>query len=267
MTTIPHSKRSYTVTGLIKGTATPDEIRALLLNWRSDETPQDYARRVQEEGIITKLTAKRVNDLVLRVFRPWFLTPDNRAATRLKSLVEAGVDRRVLTELVFLYKARRETVLHDFVIEQFWPACNEGALYLRTQDIEDFLREAQEKGRAEKAWSSYTQTRLAYGILGALFEAGYLREERRYSREYVFYRVSDFTLAYLAYDFHLAGLTDSALAEHPDWGLFGLDRAQVLLKLSELDTRAGLVVQQAGSVVRISWKHETMDEVIDAYFG
>lgn len=259
--------RKYTVTGLIKGTASLDEIRTLLLNWRPDEQPKDYAKRVQKDGILTKQTAKRANDLVSSVFRPWFLVPDDRAATRLKKLVEADIDRRKLNELVFLYKARSENVLYDFVMERFWPACQDGALYLRTQEIEDFLRESQEDGRASGSWSPKTQERLARGVLGALSTVGFIREEKRYLYEYVFYQVSDFTLAYLAYDLHLAGLTDNAVFEHTDWGLFGLNRSQALERLARLDERAGMIMQQAGAVVQVTWLHQMMDEVINAYYG
>jgi len=258
-------KRPYTVTGLTKGTPSLDEIQTLLLSWRPNESPADFAERVRREGILTKQTARRVRDLVRRIFRPWFLKPDDRAVRWLKTFVEADGDRRALNELVFLYKARSEAVLYDFTLERFWPACHDGELYLRTTDIEDFLEEAQEAGRTTKRLSPQTQERLAQGISRALTEAGLLSTERRYVREYVLYRATDFTIAYLAHDLHLSGLTDGSLVEHPDWRLFGLTREHTLDRLDALDERAGLIVQRAGSVVSITWLHTTMDEVIDAY--
>lgn len=258
-------KRPYTVTGLTKGTPSLDEIRTLLLNWRPGESPGDFAERVRRDGVLTKRTARRVRDIVLELFRPWFLKPDDRAACWLKAFVEADGDRRALNELVFLYKARSEAALYDFTLERFWPACHEGDLHLRTPDIEVFLQEAQEAGRTTKRLSPQTQARLARGISGALTGVGFLSDERRYAREYVLYRVTDFTVAYLAYDLHLARLTDGALAEHPDWGLFGLTREHTLDRLDALGERAGMIVQRAGSVVSITWLHTTMDEVIHAY--
>ena len=258
-------RRPYTVTGLIKGTVTLDEIQTLLLNWRPSEPVADFAKRVRQEGILTKQTAMRVQDLVLQVFRQWFLKPNDQAARWLKAFVEANGDRQVLNELVFLYKARRETVLYDFVLECFWPACHEGELYLRTADIEDFVRDAQQTGRTTKRWSPQTQARLAQGVFGALTEAGFLSKERYYAREYVLYRVSDFTLAYLAHDLHLAGITDGMLVAHPDWRLFGLTREHTLERLDALDERAGMILQRAGSLVRITWLYTSMEEVIYAY--
>jgi hypothetical protein len=263
----PQGKRNYKITSLIKGTATPDEIRALLLNWNPQENSLDYAKRVRNEGILAKQTAQRADDLILRVFRPWFLTPDDRAAVRLKELVKKNANQQIINELALLYKARAEAVLYDFLLNKFWHEFQEGALYLRTEDIEEFLRDAQETGLVEKGWSTGTQRRLAHGILGALKEAGFVIEERRYLYAYLHYRLSEYAVAYLAYDLHLTGSSDVAVVENPDWGLFGLQRNHVLERLSNLGSHGGMVVQQAGSVIRITWLYKTMDEVINAYFA
>ena len=261
------NNRRYTVTGLIKGTMTLDELRILFNAWNPNETPQEFANRVQVDGILTKQTSKRVRDLVLRVFQPWFLVPDKTPASQMKMLVSVGIDRQVLKELVFLYKSRSEAVLYDFVMERYWQSSQDGALYLRTQEIEDYLQDAQNTNRVENSWSAYTQKRLARGILSALTNVGLLREDKRYQYDYVSYRPTDFTVAYLAYDFHLSGLTDGTLVEHSDWGLFGLSRRQVLERLARLNERAGIILQEAGSVIRITWLHNDMEGLIRAYFA
>jgi hypothetical protein len=264
---VASTRRSYTSTGLIKGTATLDELSTLFLQWNEKESPVLYAKRVLSEGILTKSTSKRVEDLILRVFNPWFLQPTARAARTMKKLVQASAERQVLKEIIFLYKARTEKVLYDYVIERFWNAYDEGFLYLQTVDIEEFLHLAQHEGRVEHSWSSSTQNRLAIGILGAIKEVGFLREEKRYLYTYSPLEIISFTVAYLAYDLHFSGQTDVSLTEHLDWRLFGMNRARVLERLSELDERGGMVVQQAGSVIRVTWLYHSLDEVINAYFG
>lgn len=261
------AKRSYSITGLIKGTASLDELVTLFLHWDEKEPPALYAKRVQAEGILTKATAKRAEDLVLNVFAPWFLAPSNRAAQTMKALAQANVERQLIKELIFLYKARAEAVLYDFLIERFWNAYNEGALYLQTSEIEEFLRYAQQNGRVERGWAEYTIYRLAAGILWTLKEFGILREEKHLLYAYSPLEISSFTIAYLAYDLHFAGQTDAALVDHPDWRLFGLERARVVERLSELGEQGGLIVQQAGSVVRLTWLYTSLDEVIHAYYG
>ena len=264
---VPSGKRLYTITGLIKGTATLDELSTLLIHWDDKEPPVLYARRVQAEGILTKATSKRAEDIVLESFRPWFLEPSSRAALTLRALVKSVAERQILKELIFLYKARTEAVLYDYVTERFWNAYNEGALYLQMSEIKDFLQFAQQNGRVEHSWADYTRERLAYGILRALKEVGILHEEKRFLYAFAPIEINPFTVAYLAYDLHLTGLTDSALVEHSDWQLFGMNRGRVLERLSDLGEPGGMVVQQAGSVVRITWLYKSLDEVIHAYFG
>ena len=260
-------KRIYKITSLIKGTASLDELRALFLSWRPGEAPVDFAKRIRAEGILVKQTAQRADDLVLRVFRPWFLMPDTTAVERLQKIFRKNVDWHVLNELILLYKSRAEAVLFDYLIKSFWVQFQEGALYLRMVDVENFLNEARETGFIENEWSSYTQTRLAYGLLRVVKEVGFVKEEKRELYSFITYRVSNFFANYLAYDLHLAGLSDQAIVEHPDWRLFGLNRSQVLQKLSDLGDQSGIVMQQAGSVVRVTWLYKSMDEVIDAYFN
>ena len=72
--------------------------------------------------------------------------------------------------------------------------------------------------------------------------------------------MSDECAAYLAYELHEAGLTDSAMCEAADWGVFGLDRGRVLVRLDNLGESKGMLVQRAGSVVRITWKYQSVEE-------
>jgi hypothetical protein len=261
------AKRSYSITGLIKGTASLDELVTLFLHWDEKEPPTLYAKRVQAEGILTKATSKRSEDLVLRVFVPWFLQPNVNGAKILRALAPVTAERQVLQELIFLFKARAEQVLYDYILERFWPAYNDGALYLQPSEIEEFLQFSQESGRVEKSWAKYTQYRLAMGILGALKEVGFIREEKYRLYAYNPIEINPFTVAFLAYELHFASQTDAALVEHPDWRLFGLERARVVERLSELGEQGGLIVQQAGSIVRLTWLYASMDEVIHAYYG
>lgn len=239
----------------------------MLQYWQPEEPILDFARRVQTQGIITKATATRLQDLILIVFKSWFLKPNKRPAEQLRQLIQVTNDRQILNELVFLYKARGEPALRDFILEQFWPAYEEGALYLRSQEVKDFLDHAQESGRTSKPWSKETIERTAQGITGALLATGLLVEEKRYLYAFTRFRPTDFSLAYLAYDLHIDEVSDAALVDHPDFRLFGLNRAKTLDRLSALPEKYGLIVQQAGSVVRITWLYRTMEEVIHAIFG
>ena len=251
--------------GLSKGASAIEEIRRLLAVWVPGEDDQTFLTRVRESGLLGQQTADRTRDIVFRVFRRRLLRPTDQPGRWLKRIIERDETSRTFKELLFLYTARAESLLYDFTIERFWPACEAGELYLVVEDVKSFLRETIDNNGRGEPWSPAVQTKISRGVLGALRDFGFLNEERRGRREIVRYYPTDFTVAYLAYELHLAGLTDGLLVEHSDWRLFGLNREQVLNRLDELDKRAGLIVQRAGSVVSITWLHPAMEELIVAY--
>ncbi len=264
LSAIQERDRRYTVTGLIKGAAAVEDIRTLLLNWTPGEDSQTLLARVQASGLLGKATAYRTRDMVVRVFKPRLLMPTDEPARRLKQFLSAGGNGPSFREMLLLHEVRAEDVLYDFICLKFWPAYQAGELWLRLDDALDFLDEAVRKGYVKEKWSPITSARTARALLKALTEFGYLRESRPQQREIIPYRVTDIGLAYLAYDLHFAGLPDAAVVEHPDWGLFGLDRSHLLDRLDALGEVAGLLVQRAGDVVRISWAHPSMESVIHA---
>jgi len=264
LTLSPEQKRRYTVTGLIKGAAAIDEIRALLLNWAPGEDHLVLLKRVLASGALGKATAYRAQDIVVRVFRPRLLLPTDAPARNLKAFLEAGGNGQPFREMLLLHEARAEDLLYDFICRKYWPASQAGELCLRVADAVAFLDEVVGQGRVETAWSDYTKQRTASALIQALSEFGLLRNDHAPQREIVSYRMTDIGLAYLAHDLHFMGAPDSLLVEHPDWGLFGLDRAHLLERLDGLPTRAGLLVQRAGSVVRISWSHDSIGAFIHA---
>ena len=263
MTSAPIETRArhYTVS-ITKGAALINEMKTLLRQWSPSEDYRVFLERIQQTGVLSKETAYRTHDLVNRVFRPRLLTPDDRAARALKLLFEAGVDNSALNELLLLYSARADDVLYDFVVRRFWPLARSGAVLMQVDAALSFLEEINRTGQVSQVWTQTTQLRIARGLLAALRDFGLLRQAKRGRREIVLYRLTAVSVAYLAHELHFAGLPDAAVAEHADWGLYGLDRAHVLDRLDLLGPRLGLLVQRAGSVVRITWSQPSMESLI-----
>lgn len=253
--------RRYTI-ALCKGAALVDETRTLVQHWIPGEEVDHFVDRVLRDNMLARLTAYRTKDIVRRVFARRFLVPTDAPARRLKRLMDHG-PRKLFAEVLFLYAARADPLLYDFTSEVFWPACRRGRSVLTRDDVVAFLAEAADRGLIEQPWSANVQVKIARGVLSTLRDVGFLREERRGHREIVSYYLSDEGAAYLAYELHETGLSDSAMCEHPDWLLFGLDRGRVLGRLDNLAENKGMLVQQAGSVVRITWKYESVEELID----
>jgi hypothetical protein len=83
----------------------------------------------------------------------------------------------------------------------------------------------------------------------------------------VHFRPTDLTIVFLAYDLHFAGFTDAGVVDHSDWALFGLNNKDVATAFDRLSGEGWWIAQVAGSVVRISWKYASMEEVVDDIAG
>ena len=261
-TTHETDARRYT-TAISKGAGMLEETRTLLRHWQPDESLVDFTRRVQAEDILGSSTAYRMRDVVRRVFAPRFLTPDDQPARVLKCVLEADLPYRAFTEMLLAFTARFDPLVHDFTTEVFWQAAHHGRIVIDTDTAVGFLSEAMADGRISPPWSDSVSVRIARCLLGLLRDVGLLRETHRGRREIVAYRMSDAGVALLARYLHEQGGSDAAVCEHVDWALFGMSRGDVIARVGELGDAGGLIVQSAGSVIRITWTVESIEELID----
>ncbi len=240
-----------------------DETRRLLAVWNPHESLDAFAERVQSQGLLGNATAYRTQDVVRRVFAPRFLRPTDQPARLLQKVLSVNLSGRVFTELFFVFTARQDPLVYDFTVREHWPAVRRGRTVMDTDLVLSFLAEARYDGRLDNEWSESVTVRIARSVLGLLRDVGLIRETIRGRRELVDYRMSDEAVALLARELHESGVTDGSLAEHPDWGLFGMKGPDVLQRLDAIGERSGLIVQQAGSVVRYTWKVQSIEELVD----
>ncbi len=255
-------QRKYS-TAISKGAGMIEETRRLLEHWQPGEALDEFAYRVQKEGLLGNATAYRTHDVVRRVFAPRFLKPSDKPARILKKILSSGMSGRVFSELLFVFTARQDPLVYDFTVREYWPAVRRGRSVLDTDSMVSFLSEAHFDGRLDNQWSDYVSVRIARCVLGLLRDVGFLREQTRGRREIVDYHMSDEGAAVLARELNESGVTDSSLCNHPDWGLFGMTPSEILERLDGLGEQRGLIVQRAGLVVHFTWKVNSIEELID----
>jgi len=256
-------QRQYT-TAISKGAGMVDETRRLLEHWSPNESLDEFARRVQEEGLLGNATAYRTRDVVRRVFAQRYLRPTDKPAHILQQIIASGLPGRTLTELLFLFTARQDPLVYDFTIREYWPAVRRGRNVMGTDTMLSFLSEAHYDGRLDNQWSENVSVRIARCVLGLLRDIGFLRGVKRGRREIVDYHMSDEGCAVLARELHESGVTDSSLCSHSDWALFGMTASEALERLDGLGESRGVIVQRAGAVVHFTWTVKSIKELIDA---
>ncbi|MGB3220563.1 MAG: BrxA family protein, partial [Anaerolineae bacterium] len=122
---------------------------------------------------------------------------------------------------------------------------------------------ANQDGKTVTPWSESSVQRVARYLTSYCAEFGLLEGGIRKVRKILPYRIDPHVSAILAYDLHFKEHGDNSVLSHPDWGLFGLAREDVLDEMKRLALKGLLIVQAAGGVTRISWLHKSMEEVAD----
>ncbi len=258
-----HDPRRYSIS-ICKGAGLIADTRLLVERWKPGESASDFVQRGLQENLLGRYTACRSRDILRRVFARRYLQPDSRPASLLKCILGHHLPHLTFTEFVLLYSCRTDPLIYDFTAGFYWPAVQRRRTHLSIEDGLSFLADAISAGHIPQPWSLPVQRRIASGLLGMLRDVGMLRETGRTKpREIVPYEMTDEALVILARELHEQDLSDLAIAEHPDWRLWGLNRVRLLDRLSRLGESRGLIVQYAGSVVRMTWKVSSMEELLD----
>jgi len=251
--------RLYT-TQLQAGLGLLQETRTLLSLWHPGMSASELYDTALSSGAFPGVTARRLQNVVTECFAPRYLVNLGAPARHLQVLLDK-LPLPQLVQLMFLFTARANLVLADFIREIYWPKYAAGAATLGPEDARDFIQRALDDGRMSKRWSETTARRVAGYLLGACEDYGFLRRVSRTSLEILAPRLSSSIATYLAHDLHFAGAGDALVLEHQDWQLFGLTPEEVLDELKRASLKGHLIVQSGGGLTRISWKHPDMEEL------
>jgi len=239
-----------------------DETRTLLAAWSPELSAAALYEEVLRTGKLTGGSAYRLRNIVVRCFANRFLVQDGAPAARMKQLLPRLTPIE-LRQLLFLYTCRANLVLADFVREVYWGAYEAGARVVTKEHAEAFVRRAIDDGKTPSRWADGQIERMGRYLTGCCSDFGLLGGRTKGGRLIKSFRIEPNVAAYLAHDLHFDGVSDNTLLTHCDWGLFGLAREDVLAELKRLSLKGILLVQSAGDVVRVGWKHPSMEALCD----
>ena len=254
-------KQRFYTTQLQAGLGLLDETRQLLQVYQSGMTASQLYDAALASGRFPLVTARRLRNIVAECFGPRYLR-DPEVAKQLKLLVDR-LTAAELNQLLFIYTARANLVLADFVREVYWARYSAGRDDLDLEDARTFVANSVREGKTQKPWSETTIKRISSYLMGCCADYGLLTTTGRNQRSIAAYRILPKVAAYLAYELKLGGLGDNQIVSHPDWALFGLERADVRDQLKRLSLQGLLIFQAASEVVHIGWTYKNMEELIN----
>lgn len=255
------SQQRYYTTQLQAGLGLLEETRQLLQVYQPGMSASQLYEAALASGRFPLVTARRLRNIVAECFAPRYMR-DPYVAARLKSLVDRFTAAE-LNQLLFIYTARANLVLADFVREVYWARYSAGRNDLQLEDARTFVANSVREGKTQKPWSEITIKRISSYLMGCCADYGLLTTTGRNQRSIAAYRILPKVAAYLAYDLKFSGLGDNQIVSSSDWDLFGLERADVRDQLKRLSLQGLLIFQAASDVVHIGWTYKSMEELID----
>jgi len=257
------TEKIYT-TKLGAGLGIVDETRILLDLWEPGIDAYTLDQLALKSGQFQKLTARRIRNLVIEGFAPRYLGRKDIPAVYLKILKDI-LSSKEFAQLLYLYTCRAHNILYDFVQQVYWNAYSSSRDSLSNKEARNFVIQANQNGKTTSPWSDNMIERVSGYLTGTLADLGLLENGRKRVRRFLFYRLEPRVAVYLSYDLHFSGLGDNSVLSHPDWELFGMDRADVLNEFKRLALKDWWIIQSAGDVTRIGWQYSSMEELINAF--
>mgnify|MGYP001478803124 CR=1 FL=1 len=249
-------------TNLAMGLGLIDETKVLLDAWEPPMSAIELYEGILESGALSRISAYRLRNIIVRAFGNRYLADDGKPALALKRLVNV-LSSSQLEQLFFLYTARANTIFADFVRQVYWPAYQSAVSFLTKAMAEEFIWRAINDGKTPSRWADGQVMRVGRYLTGCCTDFGLLGPPSTAGRALRSFSIEPNVVTYLAYDLHFKGIGDNALLSHEDWGLFGLERQDVLEALKRNSLKGHFIVQAAGEVVRVDWKHRGMEALCD----
>lgn len=241
---------------IIKAGALIGDTKTLLSHWDASASVADNTDRIQRDNVFGKASRSRVED-ILAIFRQRYLA-EECVATALVALVRGKFPAAALERILYFHSARADLLLHDTVTEILVPLHEQGLVDINVQEFQRTLAKWVAEGKTTGHWSEPTITRIAQGLLSALRDFGVLQGAVNKKIAPSFLPTESF--AYIVFYLKQHQPSGAKLLELPDWKLFFLSREGVERFLFEAHQRALLEYHVAGSVTRLTFPANTLEE-------
>lgn len=206
--------------------------------------------------MLGKSSRSRVED-VLAIFRQRYINEPS-VILALSTLVKGRFPSASLEQLLYFHSARSDKLLFDTVVDFLLPRLSQGIFDIQVQDIKQKINEFVRDGKTTSAWSDYTTTRVSQGLLSTLRDFGILQGANNKKIAPSFLPSESF--AYLVFYLKQSQPSGVKLLQLPDWKLFFMSRESVERSLFEAPQHGLLEYHVAGSVTRLTFPVESLEE-------
>jgi hypothetical protein len=241
---------------IIKAGALLADTKTLISQWDPRATVPENLRRFRQENVFGKASRSRVED-ILAVFRQRYLA-DEEVIKALLVLVQRRLPAASLDRILYFHAAQSDRLVHDVVTKWLVPLQGRGISDIDVDEVGKLLSTWVAEGKTNGEWSEVTTRRVAQGLLSTLRDFGVLQGtvSKRIAPSYL----PATAFAYVMFYLKRRQPSGAKLVEHPDWRLFFLGADGVERFLIEAQQRGLLEYHAAGTVTRLTFPVETLEE-------
>jgi hypothetical protein len=241
---------------IIKAGALLPDTKALLSTWNPELSVSENLQRVRRQNLLGKASRSRLED-ILAIFRQRYLAEET-VALALAIIVKRQSSSNTLDRILYFHSARADLLLRDVVIEILVPRWSQGVMEIDVQEIESVLQKWVEEGKTSGHWGDSTVRRVTQGVLSTLRDFGVLQGAVNKRIAPIYLSIQAF--AYIAFYLKQHQPSAAKLLDLVDWKLFFLNREGVERFFLEAHQHGLLEYHVAGSVTRLSFPAETLEE-------
>lgn len=241
---------------IIKATALLADTKTLLSHWNTAEALEENFSRIRSENVFGKASRSRVED-ILAIFRQRFMMEDS-VTKALVTLTQRKVPATILDKILYFHSARSDRLIFDFVTKILRQKLDRGLFDISLHEVQNTIKKWIEEGKTVSNWSEVTTTRVAQHLLATLRDFGILQGAMNKKIAHSFLPTEAF--AYIVFYLKQHQPSGAKLLELPDWKLFFLSKEGVERFLFEAHQRELLEYHVAGSVTRLTFPANTLEE-------
>ena len=242
-------------TNLAKGTGFINETLTLIEFYEEGESKSDFLARCTAANILDKSTEHRTKDIIKLVFFDRYWRGDKNVIHRLKSMRYNGLSLESLKTILFIYTARANRVLYDFVKEIKASNQNEK---ITTSIANQFILNSISFDMAPK-WSDSMIKRVSSYLLSCLKDFDLVDSESYLTSSFPDQKV----INYILHELHFDGQRDDEIIRDHTWELLGLNEYQVIKEIEKISFKGTFIFQYSGEILKIGWNYQSMEEFIE----
>lgn len=240
---------------LAKGSGLVNETLSLIEFYEHGESKQDFLGRCLSHNVLNKSTEHRLKDIINLVFFDRYWRSKENSVHYLKLMRENGLSLDSIRSLLFVYTARANQILFDFVLELRQEKLQKK---ITKETSKSFILKAISNGKAP-SWSDSIISKVSSYLISCLNDFELLDKEG-----YLKFNLPDQKVCnYLLHELHFKGYSDEKIVHDDLWSLLGYDFHQLIREIERISFKGVFIFQYSGEILKIGWTFNSMEDFIN----